>query len=132
MDLTQVRLGNELCLGSDAASQLRAATRVYHSFVPLSCTEPSDERAHQPEWTHAWCRPRPGALLQALIDYGVEPHDALFVCANERDEEAAEAASMASIRIEQLLGMSPFDFVRLPGKGPRHGPKAPAAFAFNA
>ena len=137
LDELLVRLGNELSLSPSAADQLSEQTRVYHNFQPLSMPEPSDEdkwrdpRRAAPEWTHAWCRPRPGQLLQALEDYNVSPSEALMVCITDHDFEAADAAGVASIKLNHLLSGTPAKCVCLPGQRARHGNgKAPPAFAF--
>ena len=135
LDELNVRLGNELGLSPSAARELSARTRVYHNFLPLSMPEPSDDekrrdpRRAAPEWTHAWCRPRPGQLLQALKDYGVQPLEALMVGVSDKDEDAADAAGIASIRHDRLLSGMPHEYVCLPGQRTRCGNgKAPAAF----
>ena len=79
--------------------------------------------------THAWCRPQPGQLLQALKDYAVQPLEALMVGVNDNDEEAADTAGVTSIRYERLLSGMPHEYVCLPGQRTRRGNgKAPAAF----
>jgi hypothetical protein len=136
LDNVVVRLCNELGLSVEAASKLKATMCVYHSFVPLSCRQPSEkDKFHEPsragpEWTHEWCRPRAGALRQALADADVLPHHALVVCINEKDHLAAEAASIPSIPFEHLLRGAPAGQVRLPGasgRGRGRG-KAPVTF----
>lgn len=52
-----------------------------------------------------------------------------MVCINDRDEEAAETAGVASIKLNHLLGGVPHASVWLPGERARSGNgKAPAAF----
>ena len=135
LDELLVRLGNELNLSPSAAAQLIRRTRIYHNFLPMSKPVPSDEekrcdsRRAAPEWTHAWCRPQPGQLLQALTDHAVQPLETLMVSVNEDDEDAADAAGVASIRYERLLSGMPHEGVCLPGQRARRGNgKAPAAF----
>ena len=130
-----IRLANELGLADSSALRDHHVCRTYHSFVPLSCAEPpkADERCQSPargEWTHEWCRPRPGALLQACDDFGVAPGCALVLCVDHRDTEAAARAGMASIQWQALLGENAIAHVRWPGDegGAAGGVTAPGAF----
>ena len=132
------RVCHELGLSEADATTLQATTGVYHSFTPLSHDEPNDTaKFHSPskkgpEWSHDWCRPKPGALHRALVDTDVRPHEALFVRVNENDQLAAEAADIPSIRLPSLLSGEPASHVCMPGKdggGSGRGKgKAPVAF----
>lgn len=130
-----VRLGNELGLSAAAAAMLRERTRVYHSFVPLSCKEPSVAPGGgvevRPEWTHAWCRPNAGALRQALCDYDVPPHEALLIGVKDHDRVAAARVGIASLGGNQLMSPGALAAVVYPGaeSGRAGKGKAPAAFA---
>lgn len=136
-----LRLCYELQLSAAASKSLVATTSVYHSFTPMSKPEPTDKAIfHEPsragnEWSHDWCRPNAGALLQALQDAAVEASEALVVCVNANDDLAASVAGIASIWFQDLLGGAPAGQVRVPTKkGPRgggvaqSGGRAPAAF----
>jgi hypothetical protein len=136
LDELLVRLANELHLSPNASRQLAARTRVYHNFTPLSVAEPTeaakaaDPRLASAEWTHSWCRPNPGQLLEALKDYDVPASEALMVCVHDRDEEAADAAGVASITLAALLSGTPHEHVCMPGqRAHRRNGKAPASFA---
>ena len=124
------RLANEL--GVEHAA-LRRHTRYYQSFLPPNAAPPraGDPRAGQPEWSREWCRPQPGQLLQALADHRCAPHHALMVSADERDEDAAQAAGVASIRCMHLLGFTPASHLVTPNGSARRGSRgaqAPDAF----
>ena len=54
-------------------------------------------------WTHAWTKPRPGQLLQAMQDAGVQPHETLMIGRDERDSAAAQAAGVCYLPWRALL-----------------------------
>lgn len=54
-----------------------------------------------------------------------------MVSVDDRDDAAADAAKVASIRVGHLLrGQAPFEHVRWPGQDRITGRQAPAPFAF--
>lgn len=54
---------------------------------------PADDPRLNPEWR----KPKPGMLLQAMVDVGASPADTVFVGDGEEDRLAAEAAGIRFI-----------------------------------
>jgi len=80
-------------------SELGGEWKVYRCFAYQSSKSwewsPTPEgKETDPEWSKEWRKPRPGMLVQAMQDYGVNSDDTLFVGDTSDDEYCAERASV--------------------------------------
>ena len=104
--------------------------RWYHSFLSPAAPRlaESDPRRGRREWSREYARPSPGQLHHAMEESGVPPAATLLVSYDDRDEAAADAAGVSSIRIEQLcMSPAPLSQLRRPGAS-GGGMAAPDAF----
>ena len=86
---------SEVATTIDTLSDIWPATYISFAFqmndnrwIPTPARSLTD-----PRWSHAWRKPAPGMLLQAIADAGVMAAQTLMV--GDRDEDAGAAAGCA-------------------------------------